>query len=393
MKNFISALLIVFAVQPLLAAEGTEQSAQPRSYKVAKGGTLEVSIALGDIRVLPWDKDEVSVRVKGLDEEYLDELRITHDENTVSIRYYPDYYEGGEGRFEVNVPARFNLDLETNAGEIDVTGKLTGKLHARSSGGELRIDDVDGSVEMWTSGGDILTGDISGPVTLQTAGGNVTVGALGAESDITTSGGEISISRVARGLVAHTAGGNVMVGDIGGKADILTSGGDVTLGRVAGSARLKTAGGNIELESAGGSVSAQTSGGDIRLDSVAGDVDARTAAGNIILMMIPSGKDRSRLSTSVGDIRLYLPANARATIDARVRIRGGRWSDGEGSIESDFDATKFERNRSERELRATYSVNGGGPAVSIDVGMGNIDIRKADEFTKVPKSRRKQRQD
>jgi DUF4097 and DUF4098 domain-containing protein YvlB len=169
----------------------------------------------------------------------------------------------------------------------------------------------------------------------------------------------------------------VEVGDVGGDAVLSTSGGEVKVGKVTGSASLRTAGGDIELKSASGTVDAKTAGGNIRLENITGSIVAKTAGGDVSAELIPSGKGRSELHSAGGNIVLFLPSNAKATIDATIRIRG-RWKyrKDEYQIRSDFQETLKTQDNHEDEIHATYKLNGGGDAIVLETSEGNIDIRK-----------------
>jgi hypothetical protein len=88
----------------------------------------------------------------------------------------------------------------------------------------------------------------------------------------------------------------------------------------------------------------------------------------------PSGKGRSRLSSSGGDVILYLPANAKATIDALIDIRG-RWEEDEYQIISDFKSQSYNKDPDSKEVHATYVLNGGGESIWLETVNGNIQIR------------------
>ncbi len=164
---------------------------------------------------------------------------------------------------------------------------------------------------MTTSGGDISTGDIKGDLSLNTSGGDIRVGEVTGVAGCSHRRAERSpsIKRENR-LLRRRPGGNVQVGDIGGDAIVSTSGGDINIETVSGGATLSTAGGNINLVSANGIVKAKTAGGDIEMNNIVGSVEAKTSAGNIRVTLSPSGAGKSRFTTSVGDVMLYLPENA-----------------------------------------------------------------------------------
>jgi DUF4097 and DUF4098 domain-containing protein YvlB len=369
-KQLLALPVLLLLALRLVGQTSEEQAgSQSKSFKVSKGGTLEVSVQAGDIRLNPWEKNEVYVKASGIEEDDADNLEMTQVGN--------------------NVPAEFNVDLQTSGGDITINGRMTGTLKGTTSGGDVRIGDVVGSADMNTSGGDIIAGDVQGDLYLNTSGGDLHTGLVTGRADVNTSGGDITIEKVGKTLRARTSGGDIRIGDIGGEATISTSGGDIVVGRVSGGVSVGTAGGNISLLSATGRVTAKTAGGDIQLDSIAGSVDAKTAAGSIDAELIPTGKGRSRLSTAAGDVRVYLPENAKATINARVRVHGW-WKDEseESNIYSDFKADTFEKDEREREIRATYTLNGGGESITLDTSLGSIEIRKLGSY---PRQREQER--
>jgi DUF4097 and DUF4098 domain-containing protein YvlB len=368
-------VLLLLTLPSLGQTSDDQPSTQSKSFKVSKGGMLEVSVQAGDIRLNTWEKDEVYVKVSEIEEDDVDNLEMTQVGNNVRVEFHSRW--GSNPRFDISVPAQFNADLQTSGGDITINGGMTGTLKGTTSGGDIRLGDVVGAADMNTSGGDIITGDIQGDLYLNTSGGDLRIGLVTGKADVNTSGGDITVEKVGKTLRARTSGGNVEIGDIGGEATISTSGGDIVVGRVSGGVSVGTAGGNISLQSATGRVMAKTAGGDIQLDSIAGPVDAKTASGSIDAELIPTGKGKSRLSTAAGDVRLYLPENAKATINARVRVHGW-WKDEseESNIYSDFKADTFEKDEREREIRATYTLNGGGESITLDTSLGSIEIRK-----------------
>ena len=107
------------------------------------------------------------------------------------------------------------------------------------------------------------------------------------------------------------------------KQHVSTAGGDIQVGKVSGSATMKTAGGDIILNGASGVVMAKTAGGDLHLKNVTGSVQGETAGGDVACANSDrSGSGSSRLATAGGDVTLFIPENAKATIEARIRIRG-----------------------------------------------------------------------
>ncbi|MEK9138412.1 MAG: DUF4097 family beta strand repeat-containing protein [Bacteroidota bacterium] len=378
--RLFAAAVLVAAPTFLLSPSVGEQDSRSKSFTVSKGGNLEVTVDGGDIRINVWEKNEVLVQVEGIDEEDLDRLKMNQRGNTVRVEFrrHGGWWSDGHMRFDVTVPSEFNAELRTSGGDIDVRGSLNGTIKGATSGGNVTLGNLKGGkVDLSTSGGDMRTGDIQGDVTLRTSGGDIELGKVGGEVSVSTSGGDIRVESVGKKLKASTSGGNIDVGDVGGEARVSTSGGDIKVRKVSGSASLSTSGGDIQLESASGEVKAHTSGGDVRLEDITGSVEAATSGGTVDAELKPTGKGKSRLTSSGGEITLYIPENAKATIEATIRIQG-RWKSrkGEYKVRSDFKAESYEQNEDDEEIRAKYVLNGGGEDIRLETVNSDIKILK-----------------
>src|SRR5713101_209142 len=165
MKNMMWFMLAGFYVaigQSGTIAAPIESDIQTKSFTVSKGGALQVDIGGGDIKVIPWEKNEVFVKVEGIDERDVDRLKMTQSGNTIIIKYSQKWgwFEGWSRenvRFEIKIPSQFDVELETSGGDIELTESLTGNFKGQTSGGDIRIADVMGRVEVKTSGGDVQT--------------------------------------------------------------------------------------------------------------------------------------------------------------------------------------------------------------------------------------------
>ncbi len=372
---FYSILMIMF-VCPVYSGthKSTPGESKTQSFQVARGGTLEVSISEGDISVSSWDKAEVQIKAEGIDQDEMEELRMSQIGNNVRVTFRPEW-GSRHVRFTINIPLEYNTDMHTSGGDIELQGIFRGMIEGSTSGGDIRLGDVEGKVDMGTSGGDVIAGKVTGTARLRTSGGDVRLTTCSGDVDLHTSGGEITVGNVGKTLVARTAGGDISIGDVGGEATISTAGGDITVGKVTGSVTMKTAGGDIELKGGSGLIRAKTAGGDIDMKDLTGSVEASTAGGDVIAQLRPSGNGRSRLSSSGGDVVLYLPASAKANIEALIDVHG-RWDeDDEYEIVSDFKPQSYDKDRGAKEIRATFVLNGGGESIFLETSNGNINIR------------------
>jgi len=367
--------LALFLAATSISAAADDGGNRTRTFPVGRGGKLEVTIRGGNITINPWDRDEVRVRITGVDSDEDPGIAISRSGTTVTIE---DRDESSDDiTLEINLPPRFDVRLQSSNGDIEINGPLEGRMKGMTGGGNVRLGNLTGAIEMRTSGGDITTGDIGGDLDLNTSGGDIVMGKVTGNAAVTTSGGDITVANVGKTIHANTSGGNISVGDVGGEATVSTSGGDITAGSVSGSARLTTSGGNVMLRGAAGTVRATSAGGDLELENMTGTVDGNTAGGNILAVLNPLKNGRSRLTTAGGDIRLVVPDGARATISARIRV-GGWWRIQKDSYEirSDFKMDNYEKNEQGHEIRATVLLNGGGEEISLEAVSGNIEIRR-----------------
>ncbi|MGE5400161.1 MAG: DUF4097 family beta strand repeat-containing protein [Ignavibacteriales bacterium] len=376
MKN-LTVLLLIITMNFLLLREGKAQQNIKKSIKAGKNGNIEVVLNAGSIKIVPWGRNEVQVEAAGLYEEDADKIRISESGNTVRVDYSDGAGPSDEIRFIISLPAQSRVSLRTNSGDIEVNSGLKGELKGSTSGGDIRLGSVDGRVDLNTSGGDISSGDISGDVSFNTSGGDIRMGIISGKADVTTYGGDIVAKDVGHRLNAKTYGGDIIIGSINGDADISSYGGTISIKNVAGSAKVSTAGGDINLGGASGKVQVNTAGGDIILQKISGTIDAVTRNGDINVELLSAGKGDSRISTASGSIRLMVPGNVKATVEARIRVRG-RWGDEEDEtkIVSDFKPQSYNKNSNAKEIRAVYQLNGGGTKISLETVNSEIHILK-----------------
>ncbi len=333
---------MVFLRPPMVYGEELEDHGQ-KTFNVHAGGTLTFASEYGTVTVKAGDVQTATIQLdRKVDastaeeaKKILDDLEIVSSQEADAIHYQAKFKSGWQPSddggnhslchdhrclsyarnlrqmdFIITVPRQFNLDLTTE-------------------GGHMEIGDIDGTLRAQTSGGHLIMGNIGGPVYAHTAGGHIEL--AGAKGNVEL----------------HTAGGHIQCGDVNGDVDARTAGGSISLKKVSGKVEAHTAGGSIEVE--------------------AGDaVQAKTAGGSIRAKITGQPKSDSYFETVGGGITVDLPAEIRATLDAR----GGGYS---GKIHSDFPLTM--ETSSDREMKGT--INGGGPAIVIRDHVGSIQINKS----------------
>ena len=371
-----TALAAVLALSGSGAAKplGAQES-QIRTFPAQQGSRVEVSVTSSDIRVSVWQAAEIQVLVVGADPQH-----FSLQQSGAVVRVQDNRRWGWrDARLEIRVPSRIDLDLQTRSGEIEVGGDVIGNVSIRTSAGDIRVGGIQGRLYAATSGGDIEMGHLKGNGDVKTSGGDIDGRDIEGDFEAKTSGGRIRLGDVSGSLEAKTSGGGIEVGAVGADADLKTSGGDVEVRSVAERASLRTSGGDIDLSGSAGPTIARTSGGDIELNRIQAPSEVRTAGGDIEVGLVIEGNPggESRITTRGGEIVLRLQEGARATIEARIEVKG-RWErhQDEYKIASDFEAVSKQRDPKSGEVRARFEINGGGHRIVLETSDGDITIRR-----------------
>jgi len=390
-RKYIAAIAVTLFLSAIISITAAQD--QKKSFTVNKGDLLDVSTRMGSITVDTWGKNEVSVTVKNIIDSEIPLLTMVQTGNKVEVKFKGE--DSDRVEFEISIPSQLDLDLSTGGGNITLKNDLDGKIDASTAGGNISMMNIIGKADISTAGGNIKVGDINSKADISTAGGNIKVGDINSDADISTAGGDmkigningkadvstaggnIKIGHIKGGADVSSAGGNISVDNIDGNADISTGGGNVKVGTVSGSAELNSGGGNIRLEAATGKVEVNTGAGNIKLENIKGSIEANTGAGNIDAKLIPDDTSVSELNSGVGNITLYVPETAKVTIVATVSVH--IWNDDESdlqNIKSEFTPTTVNRYRNKKQIEAIFKLNGGGSNIELNVGMGEIEIKK-----------------
>jgi DUF4097 and DUF4098 domain-containing protein YvlB len=356
-----------------------------------EGGKLILRADMGSVEITPGPGNQLQGRVvlrvytgseekarRVFDAYHLSARSIegggVYVSGELSGRRTHDHSLGAE--FAIKLPARFNLDVETQGGDIGLEGPLQGEARLTTAGGDIHATDISGPIRVETAGGGISLGNLGARAEVRTAGGSIHVGNVRGDATIETSGGEIQVGQVDGTLRAETAGGDVAIAGASGQVMAQTAGGQIEVGPTGGGVRAETAGGSIRLLGARGRVVAETAGGSIDLLQVGAGVRANTSAGRILAEFDASAKSfaASQLETSMGDVYVYLPVNLPLTIDAAIDAAAGH------HIFTDFPLNILgdKQDFSERTIRGQGTLNGGGAVLRIRTVAGNIEIRKLD---------------
>src|SRR3989442_5995874 len=184
-----------------------------KEFHASTRGKLIVQADRGSIEVNSDTSDKIHVRVlrhvKGGSQAQADELFANHEvtfkqaANTVSItgRNKKDRLRFGsirqpslQVRYQISLPRRFDVDLKTSGGDIRL-GELDGSAITRTSSGSIDLGPISGRVESSNSGGDIRIAHAGGDLVARTSSGTIKVQSASGKVEAANSGGDIRVEK------------------------------------------------------------------------------------------------------------------------------------------------------------------------------------------------------
>lgn len=376
-KRLVPLALVGLALcAPSLLRAGFEEK-----LDVAPGETLEIDLETGgSLEISGWDLDVVRIAT-GSDFDRGD-LSIERTASGVRVEIDHGWRSERKGRrgwrngrrlnLTINVPLRFDLDIETMGGEVAITD-VEGRIQGETMGGNLRFSRLTGRVDFETMGGSIELTDSEVDGELETMGGRVEFRDVVGDIKGSSMGGNVVYKNVTRRDGSST-GDRVVISTMGGKIEV----DDAPAG-----AELDTMGGQIRVGAAREFVKAETMGGNISVGEIDGWLDLSTMGGDVEATMVgdPSvGKRDVDISSMGGEIDLVLPAALDMTVE--IELTYTKKHQGKYSIESDFplqiteDAEWDYHNGSARKvIRGIGTFGTGRNRVRIDTINGDVRLK------------------
>lgn len=159
---------------------------------------------------------------------------------------------------------------------------------------------------------------------------------------------------------AETGAGNVEIKDLASSITTHTGAGNIKIKGAAGDISANTGAGNINIDDSKGKIKAETGAGNIDIDnsSAFGDSRLNSGAGNIEFKGRIDELGSFNISTGMGNIDFKVPENSELSLEADVGV---------GILSGSFIPRD---NKSKTHFKG--AINGGGPSVKLDTGVGNI---------------------
>jgi TonB family protein len=288
--------------------------------------------------------------------------------------------------YELHVPRKYNMDVTTHAGNIQV-GDVDGRVSLITDGGNITAGGVTGGVRQpgvpaarleSIGGGHISVRDVTGDLKATTAGGHITAGNISGDANLSTGGGHIHAGNIRGVALLETGGGNISVERAGSRVTASSGGGQISFGEAAGAIQARAAGGGIRVLRVSGPMQLDSNGGSIFLTKVENAVHASTGTGSITAWFSPTLKisSASQLESGHGDIVVYVPRDLQMTIEATIDTAAGHHIAADPSL---MMKTTYHTGESGKQVRGVCEVNGGGEVLKLRAMEGNIQLRYVDD--------------
>lgn len=171
---------------------------QPDADLVRAASSVSVTTRAGDVTIEHTDREPaVLVRAQSASSDRIDMLTIVSRLDDDGVLELSPLWPGGWQRGDscdliVSLPERTPVNVETKAGDIEVSG-MAGLAAAQSSAGDVEIRDHDGDVDAGSSAGDIVVEDATGGVRAATEAGDIDLERVGWPVDARTAAGDVSV--------------------------------------------------------------------------------------------------------------------------------------------------------------------------------------------------------
>jgi TonB family protein len=421
-RKFAVGVLLALAASPVFVSarrrepvnDPAAQTSAEKSGSVATkpGLCLYLNADPGNVQILTDESEHVSYhvvadvdpRVPGA-EDFLRQFTLNARQVRGGVSLDSKFpWREFRGRFgvslEIRVPRRYNLEINTQGGNISVRD-IEGQVDLTTAGGTITVgrvgtfakpDAADAvktagrdTARLVTQGGHIVIGDVAGTLTAETSGGNIVAGDISGDANLHTGGGQIQTGRIAGVAKLETGGGDIRVKRSGPSLTADTAGGQINLSEASGAIQAHTGGGAVQIEHVTGPTVLESDDGNIFLKQVEAQIRASTGSGTVTAWLgaaiIPENaaanahalQGESQFTSNGGDVVVYFPRHLAATIDAVVERSGWRRIIADPSLPLTISDQDSESGPG--TIRYEGKLNGGGNLLHVKAVGGNIILK------------------
>ena len=197
-------LAVVSAACTVTVDSHSEIVREEKRFTVDGRADLRVTTFDGAIEIQSWDKPDVVIEVekRGPTKAALEELQIVSTQN------------GRVVELEVKRPREESfrgIGLHRTAyARLVISVPRDTDIRARSGDGSIRIERINGKIDLRTGDGSIRASNVAGELTLDTGDGSITVDEAEGKLSLDTADGSVNVSGKLSALSLHTGDGSIV---------------------------------------------------------------------------------------------------------------------------------------------------------------------------------------
>lgn len=176
-------MLTTMAAVGMAASLALAQQTTDTTFAVAAGARLQVENFAGEVHVRAWDRNAVRVRAE---HGSGDRIEIEPSASVVRVRARSEHGPPPITSFELTVPKRISLDLNTPFSDVSIEG----------TEGEVSVQSVEGAITVVGGGGFISVQSVEGAVRVEGSRGRVRVNAVDESVQVVRVTGEVIVQAI-----------------------------------------------------------------------------------------------------------------------------------------------------------------------------------------------------
>jgi DUF4097 and DUF4098 domain-containing protein YvlB len=205
------------------------------TVRLDRGGTVDLSLISGRIRVTGWDRPDVKISAS-IESGSL-EFEANSSRVSLGVEDNDDSrgrrnHNVGEARYDVSVPRGARLILEAVSGDVTATGSQ-GEIEATSVSGNVNVTNGVREVSVESVSGSVHASEINGNLRAETVSGDLRVQSVTGDVEATSVSGDVRLGTVqSKDVRSETVSGEITyIGsiDAGGRYSFESHSGTVRL--------------------------------------------------------------------------------------------------------------------------------------------------------------------
>lgn len=333
------ALFLSYSTQLFAEGKGTEEKEITKTYSVSGADKVRIENKHGNIKVYPWDKNEVyfkaTIRVEGKKpEEILERITVNHGKDGSEVFIITEI-ENKRGSYKVGQNFRIDYELKIpKKNKLELTNKF----------GAVFIGSFDGALDCTVKHGSLTVETLtSNDVRIESKFGNIDIDNL-ADATLESAHGNLSVSK-------------------GGNLQIESSHGSVSLGDCQ-EVILETAHGKVDIDKAE-KVRTELAHGRFQVGTLTKELKLEIQHGSVKIEKVASSAERVIVEASHGSVRMGFDSSP--SIDFEVDTSFGR-------LRNNHESNTNYKTTREENTSAYYkgTIGGGKTEVRLETRHGSV---------------------